>query len=775
MSGARALAAGAWRAALAGAGWLAWAAGAEELEPPVRPLYEIEVTAPTPLLGRGVERGRVPAHVQSLDREALDEHPGERFAETLAREVAGASLTDSQGSPFNATLNFRGYTASPVLGAPQGLAVYQNGVRVNDPFGEVVSWALLPDFAIERLEVHPGTNPAFGLNAQGGALLLRTKDGFSAPGGRVHLDGGSHPNGTLVAEYGASSGGLGIYGGVRTLYDAGWRDHSPGELHQGLLDLAREGETGRLQLTLGLGAADFTGNGPAPRELLEQDYPAVYTRPDRTEALAFDATLRGARGLGERSLLQGTAYFRSADTDTLNGDEADFDACTGIAAGGDTLCTEAGEPGESVLTDAAGRPLPSSLDVSGALNETRTRSRATGASLQLAHERTLWGRTHEAVVGASLDLGFVDYRARSRAGELDGSRAVDDLGLLLGGEDFETRLAVTNRYFGLHAADTIRLGGALSLTLSGRVDVAQLDLDDLLGSDLNGSHAFVRVKPAVGLNWAVSPALGLYASYGEASRAPTAAELGCADPERACRVPNAFSADPPLDQVVTRTVEVGARGRVSGELTLDWSAAAFAAWNQDDILFVSAGPVIGSGYFTNAGTTRRLGFEASLEGRWKRLGWFVRYGFLHATFESRLRIASPHHPAADASGRISVGRGDRLPNLPQHALAVGASYALTDAWSIGARAYAASSRRLQGDESNQLSSVPGYGILDVETRYRVADRIAVQLRVANLLDREYATAGILGEPDEVFPSFDDPRFVTPGEPRSYEATVRLSF
>ena len=82
-----------------------------------------------------------------------------------------------QSNPFQADINYRGYTASPLLGTPQGLSVYMDGVRLNQPFGDVVSWDLIPRLAIASTTLMPGSNPLFGLNTLGGALAIQTKDG----------------------------------------------------------------------------------------------------------------------------------------------------------------------------------------------------------------------------------------------------------------------------------------------------------------------------------------------------------------------------------------------------------------------------------------------------------------------------------------------------------------------------------------------------------------------------------------------------------------------
>lgn len=89
------------------------------------------------------------------------------------------SIIATQGNPFQPDLNFRGFTASPLLGTPQGLSVYMDGVRLNQPFGDVVSWDLIPRSVIGSIALMPGSNALFGLNTLGGALAIQTKDGLN--------------------------------------------------------------------------------------------------------------------------------------------------------------------------------------------------------------------------------------------------------------------------------------------------------------------------------------------------------------------------------------------------------------------------------------------------------------------------------------------------------------------------------------------------------------------------------------------------------------------
>ena len=186
------------------------------------------------------------------------------------------------------------------------------------------------------------------------------------------------------------------------------------------------------------------------------------------------------------------------------------------------------------------------------------------------------------------------------------------------GEPFDTRVDLDGSVhtWSLFATDTLSLAERWHLTLSGRFNRTSVDNTDLITpggepGSLDGEHVFSRFNPAVGVTFNPSPRVNLYAGYSEGSRAATSIELGCADPEQPCKLPNAMAGDPPLDQVVTRTMELGVR-RPGGSAT--WHAGFFHARNDDDILFVMSEQT-GFGYFRNFGETRRQGIELGVNGQ----------------------------------------------------------------------------------------------------------------------------------------------------------------
>jgi outer membrane receptor protein involved in Fe transport len=265
----------------------------------------------------------------------------------------------------------------------------------------------------------------------------------------------------------------------------------------------------------------------------------------------------------------------------------------------------------------------------------------------------------------------------------------------------------------------------------------------------------------------------LYASYSEANRAPSPVELTCADEDDPCRLPNAFLADPPLEQVVAKTFEAGVRGRWDGGR---WQAGFFRTTNEDDILFISAGALTNEGFFDNVGRTRRDGIELNANGAaGERISWTASYTYLDATFRTTLSVPSPNNPQSIA-GEMPVEPGDRLPLIPEHLFKAGARFAWNDKLGLGMDLFASSSQHFRGDEGNRAPEIDGYTLLSLRGDYRINDNVRLTLTVDNLLDEEFETFGLFGEPDEVLgDAFDDPEFVGPGAPRAAWLGVQVSF
>ena len=120
---------------------------------PAVTLPSVLVVGITPLPGSGIDIDKVPANVQSLSSEQLyPDGQNDLLPTAVARRLSQVNLNNEQGSQFQPDFVYRGFEASPISGIPQGLAVYQNGVRINEAFG----YCQLGLLALQRHHHHDG-------------------------------------------------------------------------------------------------------------------------------------------------------------------------------------------------------------------------------------------------------------------------------------------------------------------------------------------------------------------------------------------------------------------------------------------------------------------------------------------------------------------------------------------------------------------------------------------------------------------------------------------
>ncbi|HVV50689.1 MAG TPA: TonB-dependent receptor [Polyangia bacterium] len=733
-------------------------------EPPSS--FETIVTATTPVHGSGLPLDQVPANVRSGTGADLADHHSLDLSSYLSETMGSVHVNDVQGNPLQPDLQYRGFLASPLLGAPQGLSVFLDGVRLNEPFGDTVDWDLIPTNAIRSMEIIPGSNPVFGLNTLGGAISIETEDGFSAPGVDASLLYGSWNRKLVRASGGLHRDRFGLFAAVEIFDEDGWRQLSPASSQRAFVAGSYRDGDSKLDLTLQAANTDLAGNGVSPIELLAVDRSAIFTAPDTTANQLLMATLRGERALAPELRLSGTAFVRTNRTKTSNGDQHDWIACT---ANPNALCTTGDGGMEVPILNAAGAPVAFDDAYDAAENRTDTRQTSYGLAAQLAVSRPLAGRENHLFVGAEGDQSRVRFRSSTTVGELDANRDTVDDGFL----DPTSPIAVDSvtNDLGVYASDTFSPLTDLHLVVSGRFNLTALSLQDQLGDDLTGDHSYDHFNPAAGVSYQPRRWLGGYFSFSESNRAPTAIELTCASPTDPCRLPNAFVSDPPLAQVVARTLEAGLRGtwRRAG-LRLGYDLTAFQTVNDDDILFISSGMVANQGYFANVGRTRRQGIEADLTGsqrigKGSRLEWGLHYTLTDARFESAFTALSATHPEA-VNGLIDVPAGARIPSIPMHVGKLAVTYVAAFGLSAGVNVVADSGQFYRGDEANLLPQIPGYVVVDARAEYRVGKPLSVFALVDNIFGAQYSTFGVLGDATDVFPTYTDPRFLGPGAPRA---------
>jgi iron complex outermembrane receptor protein len=724
---------------------------------------------PTPEPGL-IERDKVPSAIQTLTPQDFQPWVAPTVTDALTRVVPSVSTSDTAVNPFQPDLTYRGFLASPTVGTPQGLAIYQNGVRINEAFGDTVNWDFIPERAIRRLDVFP-SNPVFGLNAIGGAISIEMKNGFNYKGGEIEGIVGSFGRRSVGAQYGAEKDNVAFYAAADALNDSGWRQRSPSELRRIYTDVGVRGDDTEFHLNFTGASNRFGALAPTPIEMLNRSWSSVYTSPQTYKNQLAFLNATGSYRLSDTWTIKGNAYIRSFRQQHVDGNVSEARPCDpgpGLCFGDDT----------TPLIGLDGNQVPDILGgaIAGSIDRTRTNAVTVGGTVQAASSDKLFGRDNQFVIGASLDHGDVRFKASSELGTIGSDLFITGTGVILGDPVAPVDLNTRNTYYGFYLTDTIDLTSRLSLTAGGRFNLAQIRLEDQLGDDLNGSHQFSRFNPVIGATYKLTPDVTVYAGYSEANRAPTPAELACADPARPCLLDNFLVSDPPLKQVVSHTYEAGIRGQLAlgKNESFNWSFGVFTTDSDDDIIRVRS-EIAGRGFFQNAGTTRRQGIEASANYSSDRWTVFATYSLIDATFRNTLTLDSPNNPLAD-NGEITVRPGNHLPGVPRHRFKAGVDYKVWDDWTVGGDMVAVSGQYLGGDESNLNPKLPGYWVANLHTNYKVSRQVEVFGMVRNVFDKRYYTAGTFFEADAIpFLGLTDPRTVSPGAPRAFYAGLRGKF
>jgi len=734
---------------------------AEQLETPV-----IEVIGVTPLPGFGVPAAQVPANVQAVTgEEIMRQHPL-NLPEFMSQRLPGVNVSDNQSNPFQPDISYRGFAASPLLGTPQGISVYQDGVRINEPFGDTVNWDLIPTSAISTINLIPGSNPLFGLNTLGGALSIRTKSGAQYPGTAATLYGGSFGRRSVDVQRGGTNGEFDYFASASVFREDGARVQSPSDVRQFFSKLGWQDGTTDIDFSITHAETDLNGNGLLPQSMLRADPKQAYTLSDNTRNRMTLLSLNTTRWLTTDLLWSSTAYFRQSEKHTSNGD-----------------VNEVSDPrdGSVVSYDDGG-------DASST-NRTRTNQRGYGFSTQAAlTSEDPSGRRNLLIVGGGYDRSVSDFRQSYQLGGFNADRSA----MPTGGETEIVNLEGGSATASLFVTDTNSPSPRWHLTGSARYNFTRVrTVDGLspplpppavgLGNDLR----FAKLNPAAGVSYTPEGAPGFYAGFSQGNRPPSPVELGCADPNSPCHLPNAMASDPPLRQVVSRTLEAGVRARTASGLR--WNATLFRTMSYDDILFVSSSA--SSGFFTNFGKTRRQGLEAALERSEGKFSWALNYSLIDAAYQSSAVLFSQANSTADANGDIQVSPGNRIPGIPRQHLNAAANYDLTDRTTVGASAVAVSRQFARGNDNNRHQpdgvnflgpgEIAGYALLNLNLDYKLDRGLRLFAKLANVFDRRYATTGALQQ--NFFPGGNlaapgaqvNETFYAPGAPRALWVGIQL--
>ncbi|KQW99815.1 hypothetical protein ASC94_31045 [Massilia sp. Root418] len=743
------------------------------------PMASVEIVGMAPLPGLGVERKTLPYAVQTASDAALARADGANLSELLDRSFAGVNVNDISGSPFQNDLTYRGFRASPVLGTGQGISVYLDGVRVNEPFGDVVNWDMLPEAAIGSVLLAPGSNPLYGLNTLGGALALNTRSGASDPGFAGAFSGGSHRQRRADLAYGAARDGWQLFTAATLFSDGGWRAHSEGRLGNLFVKLGRVERETEWQLTMLGGDSRLVGNGLLPDGLYEDNRRAVYTWPDETRNRLRQVQLSVTRRLGPDTQLTAAAHLRNSRRDTVNGDVGDtyadyVEACgEGYGAGGLPR-----EPDACPYTREQGAALHRA-----SLNTTSTRQRSQGFSAQWSAHLPGW----QLMAGLAHDRSKVGFAQYQQEAGFDALRGV----IADSGSERELDASVDGRArsSSAYASGTWTVAQGTWLTASARYGHARVasTISNQGVPQPREAFSYRKLNPALGIAHEMAPGWTVFANAAQSNRVPTVIELGCADPDQPCRLPVGLQSDPYLKQVVSRTVEAGTRWQ-SGRHSV--TATVYRTRNQDDILFRSAG-LTQHGYFSNFARTRHQGLDLSAAGERGPFAARVSYSWLNAVYDAEGSLFT-------GTRNVAVAPGTRIAGLPRHSVKLALDWKAGSALTLGADLRAVSSQGTQGNEDGLSADLEdgaapqradlrtrGYALLALRLSYKPQPNWELFARVNNVANRRYETFGAVGA--DMFPGgqlasphgaggeAELARFVAPGAPRSISAGLRYRF
>ncbi|WP_124551947.1 TonB-dependent receptor [Methylophilus methylotrophus] len=798
-------------------------------------LEEVEVKAKrrriiTPLPGVPIDRETATTNIQSATAKEIEETKALNVTEFMNGNMQSVTTNDYAGNPFQQDLNFRGFTASPSIGTPQGISVYMDGVRINEAFGEVVNWDLIPMNAISSLNMIPGSNPLFGLNTIGGALAIRTKDGFSDNYLRSQYLTGSWGREQFQLSNGIHSDNFALFTAYNHFKEDGWRDSSPSNVRQLFNKATLRFDKAELTFTALNVDTALVGNGMIPFEMAEQDRSQVFTSPDEVKNSLEHFNLSGSWYVNDNITLSGLVYKRNVKQTGVGADV--YDAYRRLVTAW------------SAVIGPASR-------INGLFNYTDLDQSNEGFTLQSAFDFD----KHQIVLGFSLDRNDVDFLQSQQLGEINDA-------------DHSTSL-VTNPIFGVRGFfpaymtidrndlkgtsqtksafifDQWSINDNLQLSLGGRLNWSNVkntlrsdtgkEFYNFTSSDLlperqvclipgdvsptrgrfvcsEGDYDYRSFNPSLGVNWDLKEAMSAYANISRGARTPTVIELGCANDKTksnaigstnfqyGCSIPTSLSSDPYLKQVRSTSYETGLRGQNGG---FEWNIGVFRTELKDDILFVPLGRR-NRGVFDNFGATLRQGMEMGLKGSFDNDKFSLNYTWMKATFESSSRIVNDANSsngatvaANAAQAFVNVEPGDQLPGMPNHIIQANWNHRFNEKFDATLSMVMHSSSFVRGNENNDHEPrpasnvtvggtnrdpydyigegyIPGYAVFNLRANYKWRPGVNMFIKIDNIFDRDYSTAGVLGRnPFNSSGQFqtnvadwNNTTFIGPGAPRS---------
>lgn len=687
-------------------------------------LQTIEVTGsivPTagPTIGSGV-----PARISTVSGEELENWEPRMLPDALETQ-AGVTTYDDLGSGYKITLNSRGFSASPALGTPQGVSVFLNGVRQNEPDASEVNFDLLPLDHISRVELLSGSASLLGPNSLGGAINLITQRGQGPPSGEIELTGSMYNTYEGEASVsGSTHDGWDYYASGGYNHEDGWRQFTGATTYNGFVSLGHTGAKRGFHFWAMGGRSRAAVAGSLPEAIYDTNATVNFTPGDYENIHEFQGAFTGYQKVGP-SRFTLTLYGRTTNSDRFNSNQ---------------------------VPDPNARFFGNTR-VLGATADWRW-SRPVGENATLSFR-----------LGADVAKTWTYVQIFNL--ENDGTLPPDQL------VTAPATLTTDVQSLGDDAAGYGLLDlklGRVTLSGGGRYDYVRIPFQDNVDRTNDTTSSFHRLNPRAGLSVDIGSGLSVYGSWGESFRAPNLIELTCADPTASCPLPNALGADPPLDPVIAKTVEAGAR-LVWSHFIFDGSVYRTSVDN--DIYFIASSSI--GGYFANIGSTRRQGIE--LSGQAFLPGGhtlYANYAYTLGTFEESRQIFSARadaDPSSPLFGENIVQPGDHLPSTPANTVRAGASFKLPAGLTAGLDVRYTGPQWLRGDEANETAPLPSYAIANARLAWQWKEWSILGI-VSNVFNTKRAVFGTFNQnetTDEV------ERFLTPAQARQLKVVVRRSF
>lgn len=709
------------------------------------------------------------------------------FLNESLSNAASVHVNDGTTNPIGQDVQIRGFHASPLYGLSQEIAIYADGVKQNDLLGDAVFWDLMPTFAMNQAQIFVGSQPIFGLNALGGTVNYSSKSGFTNPEKTIALSYGSFNRLNALVEYGNQHKNFAWYIGSNFWKETGWRDFSNSKTANTFAKLSYAKNKHQLDISGQYANSNLLGNGALPLELLKRSEwrNQVFTHPDRTENQLFAINFNWIHEFSKQTKGRLILGYKNIQTGIINGDESPFSIFSEngqsfLILGEDDDDNEEEEEEEEIspsdfAQDINGdRILATEQNSEAILNQNKVRQKSISAAYALDTKWQTSNISWNWQTGLSFRGGEAQYIAGGELGSFDNTRAVQSSGARVTNFDTDVITKVKNVHFtsGLNAL----LNNNFAIQLSGAYNHSNLDLEDQIGTELNGSHRFSNFSGALGFYYLIRKNWMIHGTINTTTRNPTAVEVSCADPDAPCRLPNAFLSDPPLETVRASTLQLGWNYQ---DNRLKLGMTVFRTRVTNDIYFVSAGPFRGAGFFDNIGNTQRIGWENTFSINWtKQLKTTINYTLLKATFQDAFTISSPNHPN-EMNGEIAVEKDDHIALIPNHNLQGQLFYSINNKFSLEWTIRFNSTQYIRGDEANLLQPLEGYWRNDATLDYSLNKNIQLWLSIKNLTNAQYQTFGLLGEGDEASEllgeELESNVFAGPAAPRYLELGFRYQF